>query len=124
MKFEKVISPNIPGSDVENTVNWEDLIDRTDIPVKSEPPPLDAVPSHVSVDLTTDTDDEISKPQNIEPERVENELEKSDEICDTTSTASVLGKNDAENTDTDVPEEVNDLKNKRLKLFNNFLFFF
>ena len=111
MGFEKDNPPNIPnvsGSDVENTVNWEDLLDRTDIPVKSEPPPLDAVPSLESVDLTTDTDDEISNPENIENE--ESELEKSDEICDTQSTASVLGENDAENTDTDAPEEVNDLK--------------
>jgi len=36
-------------------------------------------------------------------------LEKSDEICDTQST----GENDAEYTDIDAPEEVNDLKNKR-----------
>ena len=76
-----------------------DLIDRTDSPVKTEPPPVDDVPSHGSVDLTTDTDDEILKPEIIEPESAENEeLEKheSDEICDTQSS----GENDAENTDT------------------------
>ena len=101
MKFEKGNPPNIsniPESDDENTVNWTDLID-TDSPAKTEPPPLESVPCHVSVDLTSD--DEISNPENIQPERVENELEKSDEICDTQRTGSVLGENDA-----DVPEEV------------------
>ena len=83
-----------------------------DIPVKTEPPPLDTIPSHVSVDLIIDTDDEISNPANIEPESVENdELEKSDEICDTQSTGIVGGENDVENTNTDVPKEVNDLIN-------------
>ena len=98
MKLEKDI-PNISGSDV---VNWIDFIDRdrpgakkvpgnpvTDISVKTEPPPLDELPAHGSVDLTT---------ENIiyyiyEPENLENEESEPDEIFD-----------------TDAPEEVNDLK--------------
>ena len=69
----------------------------------SEKMPADAVPSHVSVDL------EISNPENIEPESVENnELEKSDEICDKQRTGSVLHENDEENADTAAKEEVND----------------
>ena len=111
MKFEKDNPqniPNIPGSDVENTrksvsvIHWTEVIDRTDTPVKPGPPPVDDVPSHESVDLTTDTDDEISKPESGEIE----ELEKSDEICDTQSTGSILGENGAENTDTDAPDEM------------------
>ena len=127
--------------------------DRIKTAKKSAKMPAD-VPSHGSVDLTINTDDdtdnEISKPENIQSERVENaqrrrdraktdskksetepppvhlnsdeiskpvvfvsiengesELEKSDEICDTQSTGSVRGKNNAENTDTDAPEKVN-----------------
>jgi len=87
VKFEKVISPNIPESDDENT----------------EPPPLEDVPSHVSVDLTINTDDET------DVENEESEFEKSDEICDTESAGSIRGENDAENTDTDAPKEVNDI---------------
>jgi len=64
--------------------------------VNTEPPPLDELPGHVSVEITTDTDDEISKLENSDLESVESELEESDEISD------------AEGTDTDAPEEVND----------------
>ena len=126
MKFEKDNAPNIsniPESDDENTTNWTDLVDRTySLLDRTEPPPLEDVPCHESVDLTIDTDHEISKPDNIQPERVENELEKSDEICDTQSTASVLGENDA---DTDVPEEVffTIFLNKFFTSFTSFLNF-
>ena len=85
MKFEKVISPNIPESDDENT----------------EPPPLEDVPSHVSVDLTINTDDET------DVENEESEFEKPNEICDTEIAGSALGVNDAEDTDTNAPKEVN-----------------
>ena len=68
--------------------------------------PVD-LPSHRNGDLTIhtddDTDDEISNPENIEEsvETEESELEKSDEIYD--STGSVLGQNNAENANTDAP---------------------
>ena len=74
---------------------------------KTEKMHADDIPSHGNVDLTINTEDKISKPENIENE--ESEFEKSDGICDKQST----GENDAEYTDIDAPEEVNDLKNKR-----------
>ena len=86
MKLEKDIPnipdvENIPGSDVEN---WTDFIDRTDSLVKTEPPPLDELPGHRSVVLTTDTDDEILKLENSDPESVENEESGSDCSFDVT----------------------------------------